>query len=68
MNRNNNNKAEVPRALRIWFVIHFAIDMAFALPLMVAPGLLLGTFVAFNFVWLYWRRRIGRILCGTVSP
>ena len=137
MNRNNNNKAEVPRALRIWFVIHFAIDMAFALPLMVAPGLLLrglgwqsidpftarlvaaalfgigiesllarnsrpevfkgmlnlkiiwslsavvgiaismvsagaerprfswrllGTFIAFNFVWLYWRRRIGRIL------
>jgi hypothetical protein len=26
--------------------------------------LLLGTFVAFNFVWLYWRRRIGKILCG----
>lgn len=137
MNKMSNN-AEVPGALRVWFVIHFAVDLVFALPLMVAPELLLGwlgwqsidpfaarlvaaalfgigiesllarnsrpevfkgmlnlkiiwslsavvgiaismvsagaerpffswlllgTFVVFNFVWLYWRRRIGRILC-----
>lgn len=136
MNKASNN-AEVPGALRVWFVIHFAVDLVFALPLMVAPELLLrglgwqsidpfaarlvaaalfgigiesllarnsrpevfkgmlnlkiiwslsavvgiavsmvsagaerplftwlllGTFVAFNFIWLYWRRRIGRIL------
>ena len=136
MNKKSNN-AEVPGALRVWFVIHFAVDLVFALPLMVAPELLLeglgwqsvdpfaarlvaaalfgigiesllarnsrpevfknmlnlkiiwslsavvgiaismvsagaerppfswlllGTFVAFNFVWLYWRRSIGRIL------
>jgi len=138
MNKMSNN-AEVPGALRVWFVIHFAVDLVFALPLMVAPELLLrglgwqsidpftarlvaaalfgigiesllarnsrpevfrgmlnlkiiwslsavvgiaismvsagamrppfswlllGIFVVFNFVWLYWRRRIGRILCG----
>ena len=137
MNRNNNNNSEVPGALRVWFVIHFVVDIVFALPLMVAPELLLGglgwqnidpfaarlvaaalfgigiesllarnsrpevfkgmlnlkiiwsfsavvgiaismvsagaerplfswlllgTFVAFNFIWLYWRRSIGRIL------
>lgn len=28
---------EVPRALRIWFTIHFAADILFALPLLIAP-------------------------------
>ena len=68
MNRNNNNNAEVPEALRVWFVIHFVVDIVFALPLMVAPELLLGTFVAFNFVWIYWRRRIGKIVAETAIP
>jgi hypothetical protein len=34
----------VPRALRTWFVIHFAADMLFALPLLVAPAALLELF------------------------
>jgi hypothetical protein len=28
----------VPKLLRIWFVVHFVIDFAFALPLMVVPS------------------------------
>ena len=31
-----NNKP-VPAALKTWFVIHFAVDMLFAVPLMLAP-------------------------------
>ena len=36
----------VPRALRRWFVVHFVIDILFAIPLMIAPGWMLG--------WLGW--------------
>jgi len=35
-------KTELPRSLRIWFVIHFAADMAFAVPLFLAPRIFLG--------------------------
>lgn len=31
------NETEVPNALRNWFVIHFVIDLVFALPLMIGP-------------------------------
>jgi hypothetical protein len=34
----------VPRALKTWFVIHFLTDMLFAIPLMLAPGWILGQF------------------------
>lgn len=27
----------VPRPLKIWFLVHFVVDMLFALPLMIAP-------------------------------
>ena len=27
----------VPKSLRVWFVIHFVVDMVFAIPMMVAP-------------------------------
>lgn len=33
---------DLPRSLRVWFVIHFAADMAFALPLFFAPSWFLG--------------------------
>jgi len=33
---------EVPPALKTWFVIHFAADWAFALPLFLAPRAFLG--------------------------
>jgi hypothetical protein len=32
----------VPRGLRVWFVVHFALDIVFALPLMVAPRFMLS--------------------------
>ena len=32
----------VPRALKIWFLIHFAVDLLFALPLMMAPRMFLS--------------------------
>ena len=35
-------KADVPRTLRVWFVIHFAADLLFAVPLLLAPRLLGG--------------------------
>jgi hypothetical protein len=35
-------KAEIPRALRSWFVVHFVVDMLFAIPLMLAPEVFLG--------------------------
>ena len=34
----------VPPSLRVWFVIHFAVDMLFALPLFFAPRLFLQMF------------------------
>lgn len=35
---------QVPAALKNWFVIHFIIDMAFALPLMIVPTEMLTLF------------------------
>jgi hypothetical protein len=36
--------SEVPPALRRWFVVHFAVDIAFAVPIFVAPELTLALF------------------------
>ncbi len=33
---------DVPPTLRTWFVAHFVVDVVFAVPLLVAPALLLG--------------------------
>jgi len=32
---------QVPGRLRVWFVIHFAVDMLFAIPLLFFPEILL---------------------------
>ena len=32
----------VPKSLKTWFVVHFALDVIFAIPLMVAPAWFLG--------------------------
>ena len=32
----------VPQALKTWFIIHFIVDLLFAIPLMVAPNWLLS--------------------------
>lgn len=34
--------SRVPEALRTWFVIHFVVDLLFALPLMIAPQWMLS--------------------------
>ncbi|MRG93075.1 hypothetical protein [Polyangium spumosum] len=34
----------VPRSLRTWFVIHFAADLLFAVPLLLFPGFFLALF------------------------
>jgi hypothetical protein len=54
---------EIPASLRRWFVVHFAVDMVFAVPLLVAPGTVLG--------WLGWpcvdgatARLVGAALVG----
>jgi hypothetical protein len=31
-------KTEVPKALKVWFMIHCVVDLLFAIPLMVFPG------------------------------
>ena len=35
---------KVPSALRKWFVVHFIVDMLFAIPLMIAPVYILTLF------------------------
>jgi hypothetical protein len=32
---------EVPNSLRFWFVVHFAVDMLFAIPLFLAPEVIM---------------------------
>jgi hypothetical protein len=39
---DSGSTLEVPGSLRAWFVIHFAADMVFALPLFFAPAWFLG--------------------------
>ena len=39
---SDSNDNSVPRALRVWFVIHFAADILFAVPLMITPEFFLG--------------------------
>jgi hypothetical protein len=41
-NRSKTDEGAVPSALRVWFVIHFAIDMTVAVPIFLAPGEVLG--------------------------
>ena len=44
MTESIRNNTTVPAALRMWFVIHFAIDIVVALPLFFAPREVLGLF------------------------
>jgi hypothetical protein len=39
-----SNVKQVPKILRIWFVIHFAADMLFAVPLLFFPEVVLPMF------------------------
>ena len=33
---------QIPGALKVWFIIHFIVDVLFALPLMIIPGIFLA--------------------------
>lgn len=34
----------IPKALRVWFTVHFFVDLVFALPLIFAPGFVFHAF------------------------
>jgi hypothetical protein len=53
----------VPAALRTWFVVHFVADLAFAIPLFVAPRALL-TFLGWHEVDPLATRMIAAALFG----
>lgn len=53
----------VTRALRTWFVIHFAADMAFGLPLLLAPARVMGLF-GWQVVDPFTARLVGAALLG----
>lgn len=40
----NNSNIDLPTGLKTWFVIHFVVDMLFAIPLLLLPGLILPLF------------------------
>jgi hypothetical protein len=52
------NPSPVPAALRIWFRVHCALDLIFAIPLLLVPARLLG--------WLGWASvdPVSSRLCG----
>ena len=54
---------EVPRALRTWFVIHFLLDLAFAVPLIVAPVFTLTLF-GWTTIDPFTTRLVGAALVG----
>jgi hypothetical protein len=37
-------KRGIPKSLRVWFLIHFAVDMSFAIPLMIFPRTMMNFF------------------------
>ena len=49
----------LPNALKCWFVVHFVVESpAFRIP---ASYLLIGVFVAFTVVRVYWKKRLGDV-------
>lgn len=58
-----SNARDVPRSLRIWFVIHFVADLVFAVPLIVAPRWL-GGVVAYPSIDPLTARLVGAALVG----
>lgn len=53
----------VSRSLRAWFVVHFWADMLFGVPLLVAPGTLMGLF-GWTVVDPFTARLVGAALLG----
>ena len=54
---------EVPPALRKWFLVHFIVDMIFAVPLLIAPEWFLGN-LGIEVVDPFTARLVGAALIG----
>ncbi|MBN1305786.1 MAG: hypothetical protein JXA13_15215 [Anaerolineales bacterium] len=54
---------DVPHSLRTWFVVHFAVDMLFGLPILLAPRLVLPLF-GWQVVDPFTARIVGAVLMG----
>lgn len=55
--------ARVPKALRVWFVVHFVADILFAAPLIVAP-VAFGQLLGFESIDPITARMVGAALVG----
>lgn len=53
----------ISKSLRIWFIIHFVLDMVFAIPLMIAPVFVLELF-GFGSVEVLTARIVAAALIG----
>ncbi len=53
----------VPKSLRTWFLVHFVVDMIFAIPLMLAPVFTLSLF-GFNNIEVVTVRLVSAALFG----
>ena len=51
----------IPKGLRLWFVVHFAVDILFAVPLLCAPAALL-TFLGWTTIDPLASRLVGAAL------
>ena len=58
-----NNSSDVPKSLRYWFVVHFIIDIIFALPLLLLPGKFMA-FIGWSTVDPIMSRLVGAALLG----
>ncbi|MAG08728.1 hypothetical protein CMO89_04590 [Candidatus Woesearchaeota archaeon] len=56
-------KQKVPQSLRIWFLVHFAVDMLFAIPLIISPVWFLKL-LGFSIVEPFTARLAGAALIG----
>jgi hypothetical protein len=54
----------VPASLRFWFVVHFAADIIFAIPLIFFPGKFVGLW-GFESAEIFTARLTGAALAGT---
>jgi hypothetical protein len=54
---------KIPRGLKIWFIIHFIVDIALAIPLIFFPKIFLGL-LGFPIVETLTARLVGAALIG----
>ncbi|MCJ7717460.1 MAG: hypothetical protein MUO54_13195 [Anaerolineales bacterium] len=58
-----SSEKQVPNSLRVWFVIHFAVDMLFAIPLLFFPEVILPL-LGWDVVDPVMSRLVGAALLG----